>query len=96
MGLPGQADTGSAKLGEPLQQRMLEWDDSNQDGPLNCFMQLHGGPDAQQLHEIEQTGLELVSITESILAVRGFPDAIKQAAELDYVDSINLRQIDNP
>lgn len=81
-----------------MQKRISEWDetDATQTEPLNCIIRFNNGPDAQQLFEIEQTGLELVNITESILAVRGYPDAITEAAELGYVESISLQENDNP
>lgn len=99
-GTARQTDTTGIETRVKFDQNLIsvlqEWDEAEIIEPLYCFIQLDDGPDVYKLHELEQAGLELVSITDSILAVRGLPEAIKKAAVLDYVESIHLRQMDNP
>ncbi|MEX0928280.1 MAG: hypothetical protein WD266_11415 [Balneolales bacterium] len=93
-GVTGQAGEDAeirSKLDEHLQVAV----ENPSSGPLNCFIILTNGPDAEILRELEETGLELVSITNEVLAVRGFAEDLKRAARYDYVEFITLRQMDS-
>lgn len=88
--------TSNTKFDAALRLKLREMEWGKEEALLKCFIQLDKPIDQSKKQRLEAAGLRVLTSVKEIAAVEGKPDAIRRAANYDFVRSISLSQARPP
>ena len=81
-----------AKFDAPLRFKLRDVKQTKVDEHLKCLVKLNGSYDEKKKKMLTETGIIVLTVLKEIITIEGQPDAIRQIATYDFVQSISLSQ----
>ncbi len=75
-----------------LRMKLEEINQTQSEAPVQCLAKITGLFDEQKEKALNDTGIRILNTFNDLISLEGSPEAIRKAAQLDFVHSISLSQ----